>query len=37
MTEVHVTLGEIHLKPLNGLRTGNDHGGYIRLEGFCSN
>ena len=37
MTVVHVTLGEIHLKPFNGLRTGNDHGGCIRIDEFCSN
>ena len=37
MTEVHVTLGELHPIPLNGLRTGNNHVGCIRLDGFCSN
>ena len=34
MTEVHATLGEFHLKPLNGPRTENNHGGCIWLHGF---
>ncbi len=37
MTEVHATLGEFHLKSLNGPRTENNHGGCIWLHGFCSN
>ena len=37
MTEVHATLGEFHLKPLNGPRTENNHGSCIWLHGVCSN